>query len=197
MRAARPRILDDPVHQQSTKAPAFLIRAHRHREFSGFVVGIGDRAHHAQRPREPVFARHRRDQRHFAVVVDLRHARELRVIEAAHRAEKPQTQIFGRHRFDEVVMRGLVFRTDRPHRHPLALPVERLFEAARIRHDREAAARARRGSARVDHRHVIAVHPQRQRQADDLPDVADRLRERRQRGQRRLRRGHAARRASA
>ena len=53
-------------------------------------------------------------QRHFAVVVDLREARQLRARQLAHGAEEAHARILGSERVEQFGQRGLVLGPDRP-----------------------------------------------------------------------------------
>ncbi len=138
------------------------VRAHQDGELRALVAGVGDRAHDADRLGRAVRAVAQGDERHLAVVIDLREGREELVREAIRRPEEAELQIFLGDALEEGAMQRLVLGPDRAERQGFTgREREARDQFARIRSYREAHGRIRRdGRAGVESEHAALVAEQ-------------------------------------
>ena len=136
--AAAARIVDDAGHQQLSEPLALERGTDDQGEVGDDIVGVGDDAHLAERAFAAVRVAFDGDQRHLALVVDLRKARQQLARQLAHGVEEAHARILGGQRGEQVAQRVLVLRTDRPQQQLAALPLDLALELLRIGADGKA-----------------------------------------------------------
>ena len=126
------------MHQLLAQAAALQLGPDDDPELRAEVVGVGDRAHHADRVLGSVGGGLGRNEGDLARVVDLGQPRELAVLDAAAAVEDAHAQILGIERAEEFEVLGFVLGPDRTQRDAVPLPLDRLDQVRRVGQDREA-----------------------------------------------------------
>ena len=139
--AARPRIVDDPPHQQATQAEPHQRPVDDDRILGPVVVRVGAEVDDAVKLRLAGQAGLRRHQRHLPVIIDLGQGRRHIVRQLADRLEKAPPQVVGRGPRHQRLQRGLVLGQHRAQQQ--RLPVgqgDSLLQRLGVRPDRQALA---------------------------------------------------------
>src|SRR5450755_4652055 len=121
-------IVDQLFQKDRAESLPFDVRSDNDREFGVSIVRIRHRTHDSESFEATGFALAGRDECHFAIVVDLRQARELRTLKLTYAHEDSIVDIFRIERVEELDMLRAVFGLDRPQQYPPPLPGDPLLE---------------------------------------------------------------------
>src|SRR6516162_10419224 len=97
-------------HQQITEAAPLPVATHLDRVFGLSVIRIRGEARHSK---YLIGISFERDQRHFAIIVDLRQPRRELMAKPFHRGKKAKPQILRAHVAGQILQQRLVLGTDR------------------------------------------------------------------------------------